>query len=1676
MATIKGTKGSDNLNGTTSDDVFIGLGGQDTFNGGDGSDVFVMGPGGDDFINGGVDPDDNDIDQVVLNGSYSNYDFSYDGLGNLVASVGAVDETMTGVESIIFDDQQVIVVGANSAFQTIQEAVNFAGDGAIIMVEAGTYAEQLVVDGKNNLTIMAMPGDEVTIQAPADVVETARSSSGRELNGVVTVMNSSNVVLKNVNVDGAGAGATVDENDGVGQANFIGVVYRNASGDLIDVDVTGVRDGGPTGTLNGVQRGVGIQVDNDSLMHFGMSGGSISDFQKNATVFNGADLDVTEVTVTGAGATTAIAQNGFQVSNSTGSFSGNTVQDIGYAGLADAYSGSFLLFDNTDLSVTDNVIIGTNDETADAKVVGVYLFGSNSGGAITGNTISYVDTGIGVYDVIGPNNITIEDNNVSAIDLDDPYAAGVDFEPMADSVTAYTVQGTSEGDILLGGAAGDTFTGLGGDDYIDGRGGADSMIGGGGDDSYVVDDAAGDIVTEQTGEGTDTVIAQVTGYTLAGNVENLVLDGTVAAGSGNGGDNTITGNTSDNTISGGGGNDMIDGGGGIDTATYAGSATITENRSSWNVTDAGGTDTLTGVEIVDDAGAGKTLLVGLGGFATIQDAINAAASGDTIVIASGNYDLTSPLLINKDLTFLGANAGAAGDGARGAETTLNSIGNSQLIELADSAITVSFDGFQFVGQSMLDEGTPGQSLTLGNSVFDLTTDGQNPSIYVGYGGGYDFSFNDNLVRSTGYSDGLVFVQEGGVFNASGNSFVGQSAPGGNAVAINWGSANGSVSNNSFDNIDIGILLANDTSGPVTIDGNTFSNLTRATPGSYAAGVVLFQPSYDDNVTISNNVFEDSDAGIRTSLADGSDLDLLDIDIVGNTFDNNVVDIRSAPLGTLSAIDSTVDGDNVNLIVGGNDDSVLDGVVGGDTNVDLILGGEGNDTIDGKSGADQLYGEAGNDTLIVDGDDTIIDGGADIDTAVIAGDFTGYSLDFGAPGVITLTDTDPSDGDDGTYTLTSIETLQFDDTRVLIVDASGANGGYTTIQSAVDAADPGDTVVVLAGTYTENVTITEGITIQGAFAGVEGASGSRTASSAAGETNLIGNITISGGALVTIDGLRFQENNAAQNGYGQIHATSGNVLLTNNVFYSTVNGGATEVRAIYVNPGSGGTATITENYITGAFASGYSGASYRRGIWYDGQNGSNVVVDGNTIENSRAGINADLNGASALLVEDNYFHTCGTGTAVGYDTDGLSLVNNSYLDTGEELNLRNITTPITYDASDDVLSIAVTSGTAYYNILGGTAADTITGTAFNDLIEGNQLFPTTGTDGDTFYGLAGADILLGEGGDDFLYGGDDGDTIDGGLGNDLLDGGTGADALTGGAGDDTYVVDDAGDSVTELAAEGTDLVQTTLAAYTLGANLENLTYTGAGNFNGTGNGGANIITGGDGADTLIGLGGADMLVGGAGNDRFSGGSGADTMIGGDGNDGYLIDGADTVTELANGGRDTVKGAMSINLNDAAYANIENAILSGNAGYDVTGTADVNALTGNKKANVITGGGGADDLTGGNGNDRFVYSDVSDSGSATGASDRISDFKETNSNGVAGDLIDLFAIDAKANSAGNNAFTFIGTDAFTAEGQIRYFMSASGNTIIAINTDDAHAGAEMQIILEGAHTITDADFVL
>jgi Ca2+-binding RTX toxin-like protein len=226
----------------------------------------------------------------------------------------------------------------------------------------------------------------------------------------------------------------------------------------------------------------------------------------------------------------------------------------------------------------------------------------------------------------------------------------------------------------------------------------------------------------------------------------------------------------------------------------------------------------------------------------------------------------------------------------------------------------------------------------------------------------------------------------------------------------------------------------------------------------------------------------------------------------------------------------------------------------------------------------------------------------------------------------------------------------------------------------------------------------------------------------------------------------------------------------------------------------------------------------------------------------------------------------------------------------------------------------------------------------------------GTNGNNILtGTAQADHILGLGGNDALNGLAGNDTLEGGTGNDTLNGGLGADVMLGGTGNDIYVVDDIGDVVTELAGEGTDTVQTSLLSYVLGANVENLTFSGVGNFVGTGNLLANTLTGGN------------------GNDSLDGGAGVDRLVGGFGNDSYFVDVAnDVIVETAAGGIDTV---FSTSSSYTLSANVENLTHTGSNATVVNGNGLDNVIQGGIGNDTLNGGAGNDTLSGGAGNDNL-----------------------------------------------------------------------------------------------------------
>jgi Ca2+-binding RTX toxin-like protein len=109
--------------------------------------------------------------------------------------------------------------------------------------------------------------------------------------------------------------------------------------------------------------------------------------------------------------------------------------------------------------------------------------------------------------------------------------------------------------------------------------------------------------------------------------------------------------------------------------------------------------------------------------------------------------------------------------------------------------------------------------------------------------------------------------------------------------------------------------------------------------------------------------------------------------------------------------------------------------------DVLNGTAGNDAINGYEGNDTLRGLAGNDTL---------DGGDGTDTAIFSGARTGYSFGYNTTnGNITVTDTDLTNGNDGTDVLSGVEILTFTDRTLNLAtfDAQWYLAKYADLRAA-----------------------------------------------------------------------------------------------------------------------------------------------------------------------------------------------------------------------------------------------------------------------------------------------------------------------------------------------------------------------------------------------------------------------------------------------------------------------------------------------------------------------------------------------------------------------------------------------------------------------------------------------------
>ncbi|HEX2561056.1 M10 family metallopeptidase C-terminal domain-containing protein, partial [Phenylobacterium sp.] len=202
----------------------------------------------------------------------------------------------------------------------------------------------------------------------------------------------------------------------------------------------------------------------------------------------------------------------------------------------------------------DTVTGGTGDDALNGLGGHDSIYGGTGADTMTGGS------GNDVFNVDNAGDKVVETYSSGTGGVD-RVEASVNVLELWDEVEQLKLLGTADL-IGVGNGGANRIEGNSGNNLLDGGLGNDTLLGGAGNDTYVVN-VTGDVVTEASGAGTDTVHASFS-YTLGANVENLVLTGTAANGTGNSLANLLIGNASANRLTGGEGNDTLDGGDGGD--------------------------------------------------------------------------------------------------------------------------------------------------------------------------------------------------------------------------------------------------------------------------------------------------------------------------------------------------------------------------------------------------------------------------------------------------------------------------------------------------------------------------------------------------------------------------------------------------------------------------------------------------------------------------------------------------------------------------------------------------------------------------------------------------------------------------------------------------------------------------------------------------------------------------------------------------------------------------------------------------------------------------------------------------------------------------------------------------------------------------------------------------------
>jgi Ca2+-binding RTX toxin-like protein len=641
------------------------------------------------------------------------------------------------------------------------------------------------------------------------------------------------------------------------------------------------------------------------------------------------------------------------------------------------------------------------------------------------------------------------------------------------------------------------------------------------------------------------------------------------------------------------------------------------------------------------------------GIPTLREAINAAAAGDTILLADGTYASVRSLAKQTSVPGVVQASGYAVTGTSEAGTIVKDTRIFQRnVDGAFGPGSVENLTLEYTAGGLADGGALLRATAGAFLVRDVTFTGNHRG-WNGNGNLYmsltSFSATSPITADLTLDDVTVTLKGQLGFNP-------MTGTGGSAFLHSWNnSGNVQILDSTFD--EAGFLssfnILNFTGsvavGSVLISGNTFTrsdnqtvvrptgnilaNVTAALTGNtFENGSYLDLYDVSKLITLTSNTFSTIANGFGLRI-NGPTVGVLPVLAGTNVFSGPGLALKYVDAGDNKSISltgtSTVNGTAfTKLTAGGQGNDTLtlaggfaDWVSGDDGNdsistgdlADVLLGGAGNDTLTGGTGNDTVRGGAGNDTINYTVDShgvDAVDGGADTDALVLT-------------------------SGSGNQTLTVV----FDG-----VSITGFEGGsVTNVETVTANLGNGSNDLLVYEATTAAVTVNLALGTASGFASIAGIEYVRSDAGADVLTGSNGINSMNGGA-----------NNDT------INAAGGNDTLTGGLGADLLTGGTGNDTFRYFSTDESGTTAATRDVITDFEGAGVAGGDLINVNGIDAnvgvagdqnftfignaaftaagqlrffQDGTNTIVEGNTSGISGAEFTIQVNGLHTFIATD-----------------------------------------------------------------------------------------------------------------------------------------------------------------------------------------------------------------------------------------------------------------------------------------------------------------------------------------------------------------------------------------------------------------------------------------------------------